>query len=147
MDATESGDLLVGSDPLIGRTVVVTRAAAQADGLVTALVALGGTVVRFPTIKVEPAVDQAKLRHAVQNVSGYGWVIFTSANGVDFFRKAAEEIGVDVKDVLAATKVCCVGPATASGIHALGVMARVVPETHRAEAVVEVLAARNSAGR
>ena len=66
----------LGLIPLIGRTVVVTRAAAQADGLVTALVALGGTVVRFPTIKVEPAVDQAKLRHAVQNVSGYGWVIF-----------------------------------------------------------------------
>ena len=146
MTATESVDLAVGSDPLIGRTVVVTRAAAQADGLVTALAALGARVLRLPTIKVEPAVDQVKLRHAVQNAAGYGWVIFASANGVDFFRKAAEEIGVDVKDALADTQVCCVGPATASGIHALGLTVEVVPETHRAEAVIEVLSARAPLG-
>lgn len=142
MNATGSAAPAAGPHPLIGRTLVVTRAASQADGLVAALEALGARVVLLPTIRVEPAVDQEKLRQAVQNASCYEWVIFTSANGVDFFRKAAEDIGVDVKDALAATHLCCVGLATASAIHALGLTVEVVPDTHRAEAVVDVLSAR-----
>ena len=142
MNATESADPAVGSHPLIGRTLVVTRAASQADGLAEALEALGARVVRLPTIRVEPTVDQKKLRSAVQNTSRYEWVIFTSANGVDFFRKAAEDLGVDMREALAAPHLCCVGPATATAIEALGLTVEVVPETHRAEAVVEVLSAR-----
>jgi uroporphyrinogen III methyltransferase/synthase len=142
MNATESAAPAVGPHPLIGRALLVTRAASQADGLVAALEALGATVVRFPTIRVEPAVDQEKLRQAVQNASGYDWVIFTSVNGVDFFRKAAEDIGVDVKNALSSSRLCCVGPATASAVDALGLTVEVVPETHMAEAVVDVLSAR-----
>ena len=142
MDVTESADPAVGSHPLTGRTLVVTRAASQADGLVAALEALGARVVRLPTIRVEPAVDQEELRRTVQNASRYEWVIFTSTNGVDFFRKAAADIGVDVKDALAVTPLCCVGPATASAVEALGLTVEVVPEAHRAEAVVEALSAR-----
>ena len=144
MNATESANPAVGSHPLIGRTLVVTRAASQADGLVAALEALCARVVRLPTIRVEPAMDQGKLRRAVQEASLYEWVIFTSVNGVDFFRKAAEDIGVDVKDALATTRLCCVGPAVARAIETLGLTVEVVPETHRAEAVVLVLSARTS---
>jgi len=142
MNASESSGLAIGSHPLLGRTLVVTRAASQADGLVAALETLGARVVRLPAIKVEPAVDQAPLRRAVQNASGYHWVIFTSANGVDFFRRAAEDLGVEVDGALASTRLCCVGPATASTIEALGLTVEVVPETHTAEAVVEALSAR-----
>jgi len=144
MNATESAAPAVGLRPLIGRTLVVTRAASQADGLVAALEALGATVIRFPTIRVEPAGDQKKLREVVRNASCYDWVIFTSANGVDFFRRAAEDIGVDVRDALSATHLCCVGPATASAIGALGLTVEVVPDSHTAEAVVDVLSARRS---
>jgi len=142
MNATESAAPAVGPSRLIGRTLVVTRAASQADGLVAALEALGATVVRFPTIRVEPAVDQEKLRQAAQNASGYDWVIFTSVNGVDFFRKAADDVGVDAKEALAGGRLCCVGPATAGAIEALGLSVEVVPGTHMAEAVVDVLSAR-----
>ena len=142
MNVTESSGLAIGSHPLMGRTLVVTRAASQADGLVAALEALGARVVRLPAIGVEPAVDQAPLRRAVRNASGYHWVIFTSANGVDFFRRAAEDLGVEVNGAIASTRLCCVGPATASAIEALGLTVEVVPETHRAEAVVEALSAR-----
>ena len=142
MNATGSAGTAIGAGPLIGRTLVVTRAASQADGLVVALEALGAGVVRLPAIRVEPPVDPAALRRAVQNASGYEWVIFTSANGVDSFRKTAEDLGVDVKRALAPTHLCCVGPATAAAIEALGLTVEVVPETHRAEAVVSALSAR-----
>jgi len=142
MNATESADVAIGSQPLIGRTVVVTRAASQADGLVSALEALGASVVRLPAIRVEPPADPVALQCAVQSASAYEWVIFTSANGVDFFRRAAEDLGVDVKGALVSTRLCCVGPATADAIEALGLAVEVLPETHRAEAVVDALSER-----
>ncbi len=142
MNATDSPDLAVGSQPLIGRTLVVTRAASQADGLVAALEALGAKVVRLPAITVEPPADQAALRRAVQSASDYHWVVFTSANGVDFFVRAAEDLGVDVTEALAAARLCCVGPTTASALEALGLEVEVVPETHSAEGVVEALSAQ-----
>jgi uroporphyrinogen III methyltransferase/synthase len=81
------------------------------------------------------------LQSAVRSAAGYDWVIFTSANGFDFFKKAAEEAGVDVKAVLTPIRLCCVGPATASAVESAGLTVDVVPETHRAEAVVDALAA------
>jgi uroporphyrinogen III methyltransferase/synthase len=144
MNTAESVDAAIGSRPLIGRTLVVTRAAAQAEGLVDALEALGARVVRLPAIRIEPPVDQRALQWAVLSAAEYEWVIFTSANGVDFFRTAAEDVGIDAKGALASTRLCCVGPATASAIEALGLMVEVIPETHRAEAVVDALSARTS---
>jgi len=141
MNATVSGDVAIGPPPLIGRTLVVTRAAAQSEGLVQALEELGAIVVRQPAIRFESPADPRALQRAVREASGYDWVIFTSVNGFDFFRKAAEEAGVDVKGVLAPIRLCCVGPATASAVESVGLTVDVVPETHRAEAVVETLAA------
>ena len=142
MNATESADVAIGSHPLVGRTVVVTRASTQADGLVETLGALGADVIRLPAISIEPSVDQAALLRAVERTSGYDWVVFTSANGVDFFKKAAEDVGVDAKRALASVRLCCVGPATAGAIEAFGLTVEVIPEAHRAEAVVEALTAR-----
>lgn len=142
MNATQSADVAIGSQPLVGRTLVVTRAASQADGLVVALEVLGARVVRLPAIRVERPVDQGALERAVRSAAGYEWVIFTSANGVDFFKRAARDVGVDAKASLSSTRLCCVGPATASAVEALGLTVEVVPETHRAEAIVDALAAR-----
>ena len=144
MNATGSVDMAVGSQPLMGRTLVVTRAASQADELVDALEALGAGVVRLPAIRIEPPVDERALQRSVENAAEYEWVIFTSANGVDFFRTASEDVGVDAKGALASTRLCCIGPATASAIEALGLIVEVVPESHRAEAVVDALSARGA---
>ena len=144
MNPIEVSNAAIGPHPLIGRTLVVTRAVAQAEGLVTALEALGATVVHLPAIRVEPAPDQAALRRAVQSASDFHWVIFTSANAVHFFGRAAEDLGVDLNGALESTRLCCVGPATASALEALGLTVEVVPDTHRAEAIVDVLSARTS---
>ena len=143
MNATESLKVAIGYSPLVGRTLVVTRSVSQAGGLVEALETLGARVVRQPAIRVEPPADQGALLRAVLSASRYDWVIFTSANGVEFFKKAAEELGVEVEGALAPTRLCCVGPATASAVEALGLTVEVVPGTHRSEAVVDALSARS----
>ena len=48
--------------PLHGRTVVVTRARAQASGLAATLRGLGATVVELPAIRVESRIESEEVR-------------------------------------------------------------------------------------
>ncbi len=56
MDTIEVVDGLIGVLPLTGRTIVVTRAEAQAAELVEALEAQGADVLRLPTIRIDQIV-------------------------------------------------------------------------------------------
>ena len=68
--------------PLLGRSVVVTRAREQASGLAAQLADLGAEVIQFPTIDIKPLEDYSSVDAAVRNLGAYDWIIFTSANGV-----------------------------------------------------------------
>ncbi|MFY9264281.1 MAG: uroporphyrinogen-III C-methyltransferase, partial [Solirubrobacterales bacterium] len=65
--------------PLLGRSVAVTRARAQASKLVARLSALGADVVEAPAIRTE-ARDDAAVRDAVARIGSFDLVVFTSAN-------------------------------------------------------------------
>jgi uroporphyrinogen III methyltransferase/synthase len=69
--------------PLWGQTVVVTRAREQASGLVEELRNLGANVVQCPTIRVETLDEYSIVDAALQNLSNFDWVVFTSTNGVE----------------------------------------------------------------
>src|SRR4051794_2291712 len=68
--------------PLHGRTVVVTRARAQASGLAGTLRDLGAEVVELPAIRVEPRIDSDAVRDAVAAIGEYSLLCLTSPNGV-----------------------------------------------------------------
>ena len=61
--------------------IVVTRPRGQEEGLVAALEALGHQVVSCPLIAIEPLGDEPI------DVSGYDWVVLTSANGARELRR------------------------------------------------------------
>ncbi len=65
--------------PLFGRRIVVTRAREQASTLRTRLEELGAEVIELPSIAIEP-VD-----FELPPLGQYGWLVFTSANGVEAF--------------------------------------------------------------
>ena len=71
--------------PLFGKTVVVTRARAQASDLTKKLEAQGAKVIEVPAIKIVPADDYAPLDAAIADINAYKWLVFTSANGVEYF--------------------------------------------------------------
>ena len=71
--------------PLFGRRVVVTRARAQAGELSERLEALGAEVREFPTIEIRPPEDFGPLDAAIRDLDSFGWIVFTSVNGVDAF--------------------------------------------------------------
>jgi uroporphyrinogen III methyltransferase / synthase len=125
--------------PLHGRTVVVTRARAQASGLAATLRGLGANVVELPAIRIEPRIDAEEVRAAAEAIGGYDLVCLTSPNGVKLLFEALAAAGRDAR-ALGDAMVAAIGPGTARALAAHGIVADVVPERFVAEALVEALA-------
>jgi uroporphyrinogen III methyltransferase/synthase len=132
--------------PLLGKRIVVTRARQQASDLVRRLSDLGAECLEFPTIKVVSADDVTPLDDAVQNLSAYDWIIFTSVNGVKFFFDHL--FGTD-KDVRALNHLhtAAIGPATAEKLLEYGLKSDIIPQSYRAEAVVDAFREITLAGK
>ena len=125
--------------PLFGKTVLVTRARAQASALTARLEELGADVVEMPAIElVEPDDKYAALDEAIGELETYDWLIFTSANGVDRFFRRLKVCGKDSRK-LAKAKLCAIGSATADRLAEYGLLADTVPKEYRAEGIIESL--------
>jgi uroporphyrinogen III methyltransferase/synthase len=125
--------------PLHGRTVVVTRARAQASGLAATLRSLGATVVELPAIRIESRIDTEEVRAGAAAIAAYDLVCLTSPNGVGLLFEALAAAGLDARALAGAT-VAAIGPGTARALAAHGIAADIVPERFVAEALVEALA-------
>lgn len=123
------------SRPLFGRTVVVTRARAQASDLSARLHAAGAEVVEVPVIEVaEPADGGAALRAAADELraGSYAWVVVTSPNGASRLLSSLR----DARD-LAGTSVAAIGTSTAQRLEEGGIVADLVPDRFVAESLAE----------
>ncbi len=125
--------------PLLGKKIVVTRARAQASDLVKRLSDLGADCIEMPVIKIVPAKEKAPLMNAVRDINYFDWVIFTSVNGVKYFFEALFDQGKDVR-ALGQLKFACIGPVTKKALRDFGINTDILPETYRAESVVEAFA-------
>ncbi|MDX9821606.1 MAG: uroporphyrinogen-III C-methyltransferase [Syntrophales bacterium] len=132
--------------PLFGRGIVVTRPEAQAEWLGALLAAEGARVIFFPTIRVEPPADWSAVDEAIGRIETYSWIVFTSANGVDFFLKRLKERGRDLRD-LKGVRIATIGPATAAKLAELGLRVDLVPGRYLSEGVVEAFAGIDVAGK
>ena len=65
--------------PLEGRTIVVTRARAQAQRFVELLEAAGARVLQAPTIVIEPPASWEPLDTALAALDSFAWVIFSGS--------------------------------------------------------------------
>lgn len=130
--------------PLAGRRLAVLRGKEQAEPLRLELERLGASVLVAPLWRVEAAEDRSALLEAAANVGRYDWVVFTSANGVSAFFDALEDAGVE-ESAWKKVRFAAVGPATARALARRGAAAEVMAGEHRAEGLVEALAARGVA--
>src|ERR1051325_926862 len=124
--------------PLAGRAVMITRARAQAAEFAAALEAYGARVVSCPTIEIAPPESYAELDAAIDNLFGYDWLVFTSANAVKYFMRRLEASGKDVSE-LDELRVCAVGDATAERLADERVHVDLIPQRFQAEGVFEAL--------
>ena len=124
--------------PLQGRSVVITRAASQADELTTLLESYGATVLICPTIEIREPDSYERLDEALDHLYGYDWLIFTSTNGVEFFLKRLTNRGMEVGD-LDEIRVCAIGQKTADKLHDAHVHVDIVPAQSTGEDVFTAL--------
>ena len=123
---------------LAGRTVVVTRAASQAGAFITALESYGANVISCPTIEIAEPESYDRLDEAIDHLYGYDWLIFTSANGVEYFLRRLNTRGIKVEE-LDELKVCAIGDATADKLREAHVHVDLVPSHSKAEGVFAAL--------
>ena len=122
--------------PLFGKTVVVTRKGDQAESMIERLQELGAEPFFFPVIDTVAPDDWAPLDAALNKLSSYDGLIFTSVNGVRFFSKRLKEIGQDIRN-LKDVRIYSIGPKTAEAVRDLGICVDVVPEDFVAESLIE----------
>lgn len=69
---------------LQGRTILVTRPAAQADALVGMIVRLGGEALCFPLLEIFPVEDDSPVRAVGEHLEAYAAAVFISPNAVEY---------------------------------------------------------------
>jgi uroporphyrinogen III methyltransferase/synthase len=123
--------------PLFGKKIIVTRSRAQASSLSKELRELGAEVIEFPTIEISLIPDNSNLDRAIDSVSDYSWIIFTSVNSVEIFFKRV----MSIKDarILAGIKIAVIGSATAMSLNEYGIKADIIPEQFTSEGIVKAL--------
>jgi uroporphyrinogen III methyltransferase / synthase len=123
---------------LSGRTIVITRAVAQADEFVSELEKYGARVVLCPTIEIKELENYERLDEAIEHLYGYDWLIFTSVNGVDHFLRRLAFLRHQISE-LDDLKVCAIGEATAEQLRDSHIHVDVIPEEFKAEGVFSAL--------
>jgi uroporphyrinogen III methyltransferase / synthase len=123
--------------PLFGRTVVVTRARAQASGLAARLAALGAEVVEAPAIRIVPRPAPADL-----DVGAYDLICLTSPNGAAILLDLVGDARA-----LAGVRVAAIGPGTAAELRRRGIVADVVAPVSTAEGLLDALGDEELGGR
>ncbi|MCP4672211.1 MAG: uroporphyrinogen-III synthase, partial [Desulfobacula sp.] len=116
--------------------IVITRARSQASDLVSKLSKLGAQCIEIPTIKIAPPEDIKPLKESIRNINNYDWLVFTSVNGVKFFFDVLFDMGKDVR-ILGHLKFACIGPVTKERLQDYGIISDILPETYRAESVID----------
>ena len=127
--------------PLFGKRLLLCRPRQQSHDAVRAIRRRGASAELLPLIEIEPVTNDSALTDCLSRVNGYDWVIFTSANGVEYFREASTASGRDAR-VFGRAKVAVIGPGTAKPLEKWGIRPDLIAEEHVAEGLArEILAA------
>ncbi|MHB1187164.1 uroporphyrinogen-III synthase [Thiobacillus sp.] len=119
------------TQPLAGRTVLVTRPAQQAVALAQAIEAVGGEAFVFPALAVE-AVEADRLAVPLAQLVEADIAIFISPNAAQFGMAAIHSGG----SLPSSVKVFAVGPGTARALQEQGVSKVITPDGQDSEALL-----------
>src|SRR5262249_10574973 len=95
--------------------------------------------VVMPTIEIHPPSDPSAMIDAASAIDvRYGWVVFTSVNGVDHLLAEVRRQGRDAR-AFGRAKLAAIGPGTAAALERHGLCADVVAKEHKGEALAAEL--------
>ncbi|MCC6492687.1 MAG: uroporphyrinogen-III C-methyltransferase [Pirellulales bacterium] len=124
--------------PLFGRTVLVTRPVHQAEALAELLAESGAAVMFQPAIEIGPPQNWAAVDAAIERLSQFDWLVFSSANGVHGFLQRLGRHRLDLR-ALRDAKLAVIGPATAEALSEYHLRADLQPDEYVAESLAKAL--------
>ncbi len=124
--------------PLFGKGILVTRPPEQAPVFSHLLAGYGAEPVECPTLDIMPPDDWHGVDAAIQELSTFDWVIFTSVNGVQAFMRRLWAMGKDMRSFSNA-RLCCIGPKTKEAVERWGLVPDLVPRIFQAEGILEAM--------
>jgi uroporphyrinogen-III synthase len=131
----------MGTEPLAGQRVVITRALERADGLADRLRALGAEAMLYPVIAHTPPEDMAAFDAALMQLAqgAYDWLVLTSATAVHALADRMQVLKITT-DSLADQQVATVGPTTAAAYAAqFRWLPELLPERFDAAALADAM--------
>jgi uroporphyrinogen III methyltransferase/synthase len=126
---------MMNRKPLAGRKILITRAREQSGEFAIHLKRLGAEVIEFPTIEIVPPLRWKELDRAIDRLRSYDWVLFTSANGVNFFWQRLREKGKH--RLPSSLKICAIGPVTAHQLKEKRIPIHYIPKEFIAESILK----------
>jgi len=124
--------------PLAGLRILNTRPKEQARPLTEMLEGEGAVVREVPAINIAPPEDHSGLDEAIESLTSYDWIVFTSTNGVRYFFERLWGLNHDIRS-LEGVKFATIGSKTAEELESRGLCVDHVPEEYRAEKLLEDL--------
>jgi uroporphyrinogen III methyltransferase/synthase len=119
--------------PLSGRRVLVCQASGKKGGRLPALLrSRGAEVLEARSSRMEAIPAPLPL------LDGYGWLVFTSAAGVEFFFEGLKRDRRDIREIGAA-KIAAVGPATRDAVESRGLRVDLTPSAYSGAALGQAL--------
>jgi len=128
------------SAPLFGKHLLLFRPEEQARDTARLVRERGAEPELMPMIEIAPPPDPALLASALERLSRYGWLLFTSANGVTRFFEALFARGLDAR-ALSSVRLGVIGPRTGAALERYGVRPDLVAEEYVGEGLAQALVA------
>lgn len=120
---------------LVGKTVLVTRAAGQASEFSQMLRSRGARVLEMPTLEIVPPTSWQDLDRQIAKLTDFDWLILTSSNAVDGVFARIQHAGKDSR-ALAGVKIAVVGRKTAQSLQQHGITPDFIPPDFIADALI-----------
>lgn len=121
--------------PLVGKHILVTRAAGQSSKFSSLLKQQGAVVIEMPALEITAPSSWQNLDDAIAQIDSFNWLILTSANGVNYFFERFQSKGIDIR-VLANTKIAVVGRKTAQALQKYNLIPDLIPSNFVADSLV-----------
>ena len=85
-------------------------------------------------VEITPIDPNDELRLAIQDISRYNWIVFTSPNAVQIFNRKLTQLGLDSR-ALAKNKICAVSAKTLQMLESIGIRADFFPSEPNGEGI------------
>ncbi len=122
--------------PLFGKRVLVTRSREQASTMVGLLEQLGAEPIEFPSLRLASPEKWQEVDQAIQNISKFDWIVFTSVNGVKIFFERLRTLDKDVR-ALKGVRIATIGEVTRQAIEDKMLKVDLSPSEFVSEALLE----------